>query len=217
MSTPSSLPTSTGDLPRKPVHVTPGRRVARLFFLLAATALLAGIATASAINRFPTTLTSGTYDCAIVLGAAVYGSKPSPVFQSRIDHAVDLHRNGIVSHLIFTGGKATNASFSESEAAKVEAQSKGVPATSISIETISRTTLQNLREAANIMHARKFNSAVIVSDPLHLRRACTMATDLGITATPSASPTTRYKTWRTKLPFLIRETYFTLHYQIFNQ
>jgi uncharacterized SAM-binding protein YcdF (DUF218 family) len=188
-----------------------------LSFLLATTAFLAGIATADAIARFPTAVSLNNHDCAIVLGAAVHGSKPSPVLQSRVDHAIDLYRKGIVSHLIFTGGKSNPSSLSESEASKAEAISRGVSANSISIEAISRTTLQNLREASKIMNARNYNSAVIVSDPYHLRRACTMATNLGIKATPSATPTSRYKTWRTKIPFLLRETYFTLHYQLFNQ
>ncbi len=213
----SSLPNKAGDPQCAPPGSTCRQGYLKYLILAAAAALSLAIATAAAIIRFPTTVTSGTYDCAIVLGAAVHGTKPSPVLQSRIDHAIDLRQNGIVSHLIFTGGKSANASFSESEAAKVEALSRGVSVTSISIETISRTTLQNLREAAVIMHARNYNSAVIVSDPYHLRRACNMANNLGIKATPSATPTTRYKTWRTKLPFLLRETYFTLHYQLFNQ
>jgi uncharacterized SAM-binding protein YcdF (DUF218 family) len=139
------------------------------------------------------------------------------VFQARIDHAIDLHQKGMVSHLIFTGGKSAHALLAESEVAKAEAQARGIPAASILIETISRTTLQNLRESARLMQTHHLKSAVIVSDPLHLRRACTMAADLGIQAVPSATPATRYQTWRTRLPFLLRECYFTLHYHIFNQ
>ena len=53
-------------------------------------------------------------DCAIVLGAAAYGSKPSPVFAERINHAVELHRAGVVKYLLFTGGRVTPADKSES-------------------------------------------------------------------------------------------------------
>lgn len=193
------------------------RRFRRLFSLLLAAGLIVAVATSWAITRFPSTITCGAYDCAIVLGAAVHGSKPSPVFQARIDHAIDLHQKGMVSHLIFTGGKSAHALLAESEVAKAEAQARGIPAASILIETISRTTLQNLRESARLMQTHHLKSAVIVSDPLHLRRACTMAADLGIQAVPSATPATRYQTWRTRLPFLLRECYFTLHYHIFNQ
>lgn len=188
-----------------------------VLIVLVATGLLATFATARAITRFPSTITSGAFDCAIVLGAAVHGLKPSPVFQARIDHAIDLHQKGIVSHLIFTGGKSPHALIAESESAKTEALAQGVPHAAILTETLSRTTLQNLQESARIMQNRGLNSAVIVSDPLHLRRACTMAADLGIQAVPSATPATRYQTWRSKLPFLFRECYFTLHYQIFHQ
>jgi uncharacterized SAM-binding protein YcdF (DUF218 family) len=193
------------------------RRVRGIFCVLLAAGLLAVVATSRAIICFPSTITSGAYDCAIVLGAAVHGSKPSPVFQARIDHAIDLHQKGIVSHIIFTGGKSAHALVAESEAAQSEAQARGVPAASILIEALSRTTLQNLRESSRLMQTRHLKSAVIVSDPLHLRRGCTMAADLGIQAVPSATPATRYQTWRTRLPFLIRETYFTLHYHLFKQ
>ena len=192
-------------------------RAQRIVFALVAATVLAAVATASAIAHFPSTVTSGAYDCGIVLGAAVHGSKPSPVFQARIDHAIDLHQKGIVSHLIFTGGKSAHALVAESEAAKSEAQARGVPSASILIETLSRTTLQNLRESSRLMQTHHLKSAVIVSDPLHLRRACAMAADLGIQAVPSATPVTRYRTWRTQFPFLLREVYFTLHYQIFHQ
>lgn len=169
------------------------------------------------IALYPQTVHQGSYDCAIVLGAAVHGAEPSPVFQARIDHAVTLFKSGIVTHLVFTGGTGEGKLIAESEAGKQSAIRQGIPPSAIFIETESKTTLQNLTEARQIMTVHQLKTAIIVSDPLHLRRACTMAEDIGIQATASATPTTRYTSWTTQIPFLLREIYFTFHYWLFRQ
>ena len=147
-------------------------------------------------------------DCAIVLGAAAYGNKPSPVFAERINHAVELHRRGIVRYLLFTGGRVTAADKSESAVARSHALAAGVPARAILTEDISRTTGQNLMEAQRLMSLHGLKSAVIVSDPLHLKRASSMAHDLGIEAVTSPTPTSRYRSFGAKAGFLIREVFY---------
>ena len=179
--------------------------------------LLASAGIGLRIAVYPQTVTQGSYNCAIVLGAAVHGTEPSPVFQARIDHAVTLFKSGIVTHLVFTGGTGEGKSIAESEAGKQSALRQGVPSASIFIESESKTTLQNLTKAHQVMAARQLHTAIIVSDPLHLSRACTMAEDIGIQARVSATPTTRYTSWSTQIPFLLREIYFTVHYWIFRQ
>ncbi len=153
-------------------------------------------------------------DCAIVLGAAVYGSMPSPVFEERIRHALDLYRRGIVRKLIFTGGAGPGAQYAESTVASQYAAQAGVPLSDIHTEIQSHTTHQNLVEALGIMRQSDFRTAIIVSDPLHLRRAKKMADDLGIEAVTSATPTTRYRSFSTRAPFLLRELYFYHHYLV---
>jgi uncharacterized SAM-binding protein YcdF (DUF218 family) len=152
-------------------------------------------------------------DCAIVLGAAVHGSEPSPVFQERIRHAIELYRIGMVSKIIFTGGMGEGAIHTESEVAARFAVHEGVPEGDILTETRSRTTQQNLAEARLLMHRHVLTSAVIVSDPLHLRRADLMAKHLGIWATTSPTRTTRYRSARAQIQFLAREVYY-LHYYL---
>jgi uncharacterized SAM-binding protein YcdF (DUF218 family) len=169
------------------------------------------------IVSFPQTLTSGRYDCAIVLGAAVHGTSPSPVFEARIAHAIDLYRQGLVQRLVFTGGVGAGAQSSEAAVAEAYAVSLGVPAQVILTEQTSHTTRQNLVEAKRIMDAAGLRSAVIVSDPYHLRRSASMATDLGMQATTSATPTTRYQSLSTKAKFLTREVYFIVHYWVLNE
>lgn len=174
---------------------------------------LVGVATWIAIG--PSENAASKADVAIVLGAAVDGDVPSPVFRERIAHAVDLYDSGRVGALMFTGGRSPEDALAESEAARAMALTAGVPQDRIFIETRSRTTRQSLVEAQQVMAREGFDTALVVSDPLHLRRASAMASGLGIAADPSATPTTRYRTWRSKLPFLLRETYFMHHYWFF--
>lgn len=151
-------------------------------------------------------------DCIIVLGAAVEGENPSPVFAERIRHGIDLYESGYAPKLIFTGGYGEGQKFSESGVGMSVAKQRGVSADDIYIEEKSRTTQQNIAEAEALMKIHDLKSAIIVSDPLHMKRAMMMADDLGIAAVSSPTPTTRYRSLRTKLGFLIREMYFIHHY-----
>ena len=63
------------------------------------------------------------------------------------------------------------------------------------------------------MDGNHLETAVIVSDPLHMKRAMLLAEDAGITAYSSPTPTTRYISMRTKIPFLARETFYYIGYQ----
>lgn len=153
-------------------------------------------------------------DCIVVLGAAVYGDKPSPVFEERIRHGVHLFKQGYAPLIVFTGGKGDCATLAESEAAAKFAISNGVPQDSILTDVNSRTTHQNLAEAKVLMGARGLKSAILVSDPLHLYRASKMAEDLEIQVYSSATPTSRYQSNRSKMGFLIREVYFCHHYWV---
>ena len=151
-------------------------------------------------------------DVAIVLGAAVQGAEPSPVFAARIDHAVNLYRRGRVGRIVFTGGMGAGDSLAEAEAARRYAIRAGVPDRRIAIETRSRITYDNLREARALLASESAPRVLIVSDPLHMRRAVTMARDLGLDAHPAPTPTSRYRSWRTRAGFLGREVFFYSQY-----
>ena len=155
-------------------------------------------------------------DSIIVLGAAIEGDKPSPVFEERINHAVNLFQNKKASRIIFTGGLGQGEKFTESEVGTAYAVGLGVPSSAILKDMNSRTTRQNLLEAQSLMTMHNLKSAIIVSDPLHLKRAEIMARDLGISAVTSPTPTSRYRSLKTKLEFLFREIYFYNHYLLFN-
>lgn len=160
------------------------------------------------IYRYASETADGPADAAIVLGAAVYNERPSPVFRERINHAINLYRTGNVKYLIFTGGIGNRDEIAESEAARNYALQHGIPPEAILIETTSTTTSENLRQAKRLVEEYNLGRVLVVSDPLHMKRAMTIATELGLDASPSPTPTTRYRTWRSQSSFLIRETYF---------
>ena len=156
-------------------------------------------------------------DAAIVLGAAVQSGRPSPVFAARLDHAIDLYRRGIVRHLILTGGLGEGDSIPESQAGAAYAVARGVPAQAILTESVSHTTLQNLTEGRRLLRSAGLRTCLLVSDPLHMRRADMILRDLEMDVLPSPTPRSRYRTLRTRIPFLLRELYFHHHYLVFGE
>ena len=148
-------------------------------------------------------------DAIIVLGAAAYDAKPSPVFEERIRHGIDLYRRGLAPKLIFTGGYGgVGARFSESQVARRYALRQGVPDKAILIESLSRNTHDNLRQASLLMQQHQLHDVIVVSDPLHMARALRISKELGIRAVGSPTPTSRFRTFATRGRFLLQEVYF---------
>ena len=148
-------------------------------------------------------------DAIIVLGAAAYDAKPSPVFEERIRHGIDLYKRGMAPTLIFTGGYGgSGARFSESQVARRYALRQGVPEKAILIESLSRNTHENLRQASLLMQQHNLHSVIVVSDPLHMARALRISRGLGIRAVGSPTPTSRFRTFATRWRFLLQEVYF---------
>jgi uncharacterized SAM-binding protein YcdF (DUF218 family) len=147
-------------------------------------------------------------DVAIILGAAVQEDRPSPVFEERIRHGVTLYRQGRVRKLLFTGGSAVGGEGAEAAVARRAAIVMGVPGEAILTEERSRTTLQNIVEAREVMRANGLTSVLLVSDPLHMKRALAMCTGLAMDCTGSPTPTSRYRGFFARAGFLLRELFF---------
>ena len=153
-------------------------------------------------------------DAAVVLGAAAWDSRPSPVFRERINHAIVLYQSGKVRKLAFTGGAIKPGFMSEAEVGMRYAVRQGVPVHDILVEKTSRTTYENLYNIRPLLNEQGLQNNVIVSDPLHLARAGVMAEDLGMEAELSATPTTRYTDRADKIKFWLRETFLLFGYYI---
>jgi uncharacterized SAM-binding protein YcdF (DUF218 family) len=128
-------------------------------------------------------------DAIVVMGAAQYNGRPSPVFAARLDHAVELYRAGIAPRLIVTGGKADGDRTTEAASARAYAIDHGVPAARILVEDKSRTTLESIRAVGGVLRANGLQDAVFVSDRPHMLRVLRMAADDGITAWGSPTET----------------------------
>ena len=188
--------------------------------LICALALLAAVLTYIVCEIVSIIIYSGKdetrpADCIIVLGAAVYGDTPSPVFRERIEHGIRLYSRGMAGKIIFTGGKSQENDMAESEAARKYALERGIPEDDIFIETESSITQENLANAKDIMDREGFRTALVVSDPLHMRRAMTLASYYMIEAYSCPTDTSMYRTPGTKIPFLLRESYYYIGFKLY--
>lgn len=187
------------------------RRLVRFFLALFAAILIALFCySAYAIQTFSQVDQTRSADVAVVLGAATYRTRPSPVFAERINHAIELYRRGWVRAIIFTGGYGRGDQQADSEIAREYALQRGIPESAIYTETTSTTTEENLAEAQHLMQNLGFATALIVSDPLHMYRAMQLASELSMDAYSSPTTTSRYRTLRSQIFFLAREAYLNV-------
>ena len=121
-------------------------------------------------------------DAIVVLGAAQYAGRPSPVLEARLDHAIRLYRRGIAPRLIFTGGKADGDITSEAETSARYARRNGVPTSAILLEDESRSTTEQMHAVARMARTRKYTAVVLVSDRFHMLRLLLTAWKLNLKA-----------------------------------
>ena len=123
----------------------------------------------------------------VVLGAAQYAGRPSPVLRARLDHALGLWRRDLASLLILTGGTGTGDTTSEAAVGRTYAKKRGVPDTLILVENEGRTTSESMKAVAGMLEVRGLQTALLVSDPFHMLRLRILARRFGFT--PYTSPT----------------------------
>jgi uncharacterized SAM-binding protein YcdF (DUF218 family) len=123
----------------------------------------------------------------VVLGAAQYAGKPSPVLRARLDHALELWNRHLASLLILTGGTGSGDTTSEAAVGRTYAKKHGVPDSAILVESEGRTTSESMRAVAGMLEVRGLQSALLVSDPFHMLRLRILARRFGFT--PYTSPT----------------------------
>ena len=123
----------------------------------------------------------------VVLGAAQYVGRPSPVLRARLDHAIDLFKRGLSHRIIFTGGFGDGDTTSEAAVGQRYAIQHGVPPAAILIENNGRSTSQSLKHVATLMEREPSREIILVSDPFHMLRLSILARRYGLT--PYTSPT----------------------------
>lgn len=137
----------------------------------------------------------------VVLGAAQYDGKPSPVLRARLDHGIDLWNHGMGKVLVLTGGKGAGDTTSEADVGRSYARKHGVPDTAILLENKGRTTRESMLGVAALLESRGIKTAILVSDPFHMLRLSIIGRRFGLI--PYTSPTrtspispNREKRWR---------------------
>lgn len=152
-------------------------------------------------------------DVAIVLGAACNDTEVSEVYKQRLNHAIKLYNEGEVKKLIVTGGIGAGNTRSDADVAAEYLTENNIPLEDIFKEDKSTITQENLEYSKTIMDNNKFKTALIVSDPLHMKRSMLLSKDCDIDAFSSPTDTSAYKTLKSKIPFVARETFFYIGYK----
>ena len=126
-------------------------------------------------------------DAIVVLGAAQYNGRPSPVLRARLDHAIDLYDRGYAPLLVLTGGVGEGDTTSEAAVGRRYAYRAGVPEDAILTEEHGRTTTESLYAVSALLHERGATRVILVSDPFHVLRLRVLADRLDLH--PMTSPT----------------------------
>jgi uncharacterized SAM-binding protein YcdF (DUF218 family) len=106
----------------------------------------------------------------IVLGAAQYNGRPSPVLRARLDHALGLYREGLAPLIVVTGGVGVGDTTSEAMVGRRYLMGQHVPAEAVRAEAVGRTTTASMDAVAAWLRERKIRRVILVSDPFHMFR-----------------------------------------------
>src|SRR2546428_9407188 len=109
-------------------------------------------------------------DAIVVLGAAEYAGRPSPVYRARLDHAFELFRRGIAPVVIATGGAGDDPHYSEGGVGHDYLMHRGIAEPNLIAETQGSDTAQSAERVGVIMRTNRMHSCVAVSDAYHVFR-----------------------------------------------
>ncbi len=161
-----------------------------------------------------------TADAIVVLGAAQYGGRPSPVLKSRLDHALGLYKDRRAPRVVLTGGRRPGDLISEAAAGRRYLVRRGIPNEAMLLEPAGRTSLSSMFGAAQLLRARRDSLAgrgadaavmpkptvLLVSDPFHMLRLDILARLQGLTPLPSPTRTSPISANRAVLEYMLRES-----------
>jgi len=143
-------------------------------------------------------------DVIVVLGAAEYRGRPSPVLEARLNHALFLYLQGLAPRILTTGGKGNDPTYSEGEVAHAYLSRHGVPSEAILVESEGGSTVQSLAGAIEIMRRMNLQSCIVVSDGYHIYRVKKMLETEGMKVYGSPRPDVHppAKGWRAQWLYL---------------
>jgi uncharacterized SAM-binding protein YcdF (DUF218 family) len=143
---------------------------------------------AEEIERQSTRDEARAADVIIILGAAEYRGKPSPVLQARLNHGLLLYLKDLAPYLLTTGGAGGDPRYTEADVARAYLIEHGVPSEDILADPQGATTAQSMDGAAEIMHRQNLHSCIVVSDGYHIYRVKRLLQAQGIKVYGSPRP-----------------------------
>ena len=109
-------------------------------------------------------------DAIVVLGAAQYNGRPSPVLRARLDHALALYRDRSAPLVIVSGGVGRGDTISEAVVGRRYLLAHGVPEDAVVAQAEGRTTMASMSAVAAWLRPRGLRRVLLVSDPFHMFR-----------------------------------------------
>jgi uncharacterized SAM-binding protein YcdF (DUF218 family) len=175
------------------------RRLMQIAVTLLAATVVASLAvvasTAREIRRQSTVDEVHHADVIMVLGAAEYRGKPSPVLQARLNHALFLYRQQWAPRILTTGGAGGDPTFTEGEVGRAYLSSHGIPSEAIIVESEGSSTVESTVAAAEIMRRMNLKSCIVVSDGYHIYRVKKMLESQGMQVYGSPRPADPPQGW----------------------
>jgi uncharacterized SAM-binding protein YcdF (DUF218 family) len=128
-------------------------------------------------------------DAIVVLGAAQYNGRPSPVLRARLDHGLRLYNEGYAPRIVVTGGVGRGDTTSEAIVGRHYLLARDVVPTDVVVQPQGRSTQASMTAVAEWLEAEGLHSVILVSDPFHMFRLRLEArrTNLESYTSPTAS------------------------------
>lgn len=129
-----------------------------------------------------------TADAIVVLGAAQYNGRPSPVFRARLDHAAALYQRGLAPTVLVTGGVGARDTLDEASVGRDYLARLRLPDDAVVPLAGGDDTFRSLQQVTRWFHGRESRRVLLVSDGFHMLRLQIIARRLGLTPYTSPAP-----------------------------
>ncbi|MCU1372106.1 MAG: YdcF family protein [Ilumatobacteraceae bacterium] len=126
-------------------------------------------------------------DAIVVLGAAQYDGTASPALKNRLDHALELHEQGLAPLIVVTGGRQEGDRFTEATVGYNYLREHGVPDSAIRKEVQGHTTYESLAATWRFLRSEDVDDVILVSGPATAKRLAGISGDIGLQAAISPS------------------------------
>lgn len=125
-------------------------------------------------------------DAIVVLGAAQYDGRPSPVLAARLRRGLDLYQQGLAPVIVVTGGRQDGDTYTEATSGYNWLIDHDVPDEAILKEVQGRTTYESLAATSRILRETGARDVLLVTDGYHALRASGIAREVGLAPRVSA-------------------------------